>query len=502
MKNNKLIKVMAAIILSILILAAAISVNAEQVSDPQPITPTENGPRIISQNIAYQGAFNLCYAIDAATVAGGSVSLFVYDSEMNYIASYITEEKCFITPVGSSEIEVYVLITAPVATKDMGDIYYVQAIDGEGNASGVKKYSVAEYLLEMLYDNGFVNAEEGTKQYNQKLFFEKLLEVGALAQTVLINDELEESEAAEPLVTSYKYVRVVDGTANGYATGAFAAGDNATIGYLGGDSAFFGWEIKYFDGSSEYLNGNVLTVTDHAVVVPYSSNAADFEDGLLSTAFIKNYFYINGSAILAENAESHEPITKYSVENDPIKAANKVLKVVCTGETTQSAGHTKVEVSNDNQSGNTYIFETKIYISEATWTGDVTQIHFVNSSIANLVSFRIYTQQGSDSFSIIQNNSGGSGTEALVSGLPRKEWVSLRIEWYKGDSAENTRAKIYVGIADGALSCVADAPAYLAPTFTSELSQVRIAHQRTNASTVYFDDIALFEIDKAYTREE
>lgn len=498
MKNNKLLKKIAVMLLAVIMAAIAVSAFAEEGA----LDSTEGAPAIVSQNIAYQGSFNLCYAIDAASVQGGSVTVNIYDADMKYLSSYKSDVTRKITPVGGEAIEVYVAITAPIATKDMADVYYAQAVDAMGNKSEFKKYSIAEYLYEMLYDNGIADAVEGTKRYNQKLFFEKLLEVGALAQTVLINDALAEGETPETLVTDYKYVRITDGTLDGYSAGAYAVGDKVTLAYNGAASGFVGWEVSALDGTSKFLSGNTLTVDEHAVIAPRYANVATFEDGYLSTSYVKNYFFNSGSAILAENAADYDPITKYTIENDPADSANKVLKVVCTGQNTQTAGFTRLNVSNENPSGSTYVFETKLYLEAATWSGDVTQIHFVNSSIANLVSFRIYTQQGSDTFSIHQNNAGGSGTEAIVTNLPRCEWVSLRIEWYKGSSAEDTRAKIYVGVADGEMECVGDIPAYLNPAFTGELSQVRVAHQRTNASTVYFDDIALSQIDKAYSSEK
>ena len=502
MKNTKALKFFAVMAVALLLALTSVFASAEEDAKTSPLAPPESSPTIVSQNIAYQGSFNLCYAVDAASVSGGSVTVNIYDAEKNYLRSYTATTTESITPVGGSEVEVYVVITSPIATKDMGDVYYAQAVDVDGNVGALKRYSVAEYLFEMLYDNGIADAEEGTKRYNQKLFFEELLKVGSLAQTVLINDKLAEGAVPEVLVEDYGYVRVTDGLVDGYLAGAYANGAKVSLTYTGTKANFVGWEVKYLDGTSKYLSTNTFTVDAHAVVVPYYSNVATFEDGYLSTSKLRNFFFSSGSAILAENAANYESvITKYSVVSDPADAANKVLKVVCTGEKTQTAGFTRVDVSNDNPGGNTYVFETKIYLEAATWTGDVTQIHFVNSSIANIVSFRIYTTQGSDTFAIYQNNSNGSGTGVIASDLPRCEWVSLRIEWYQGDSADNTRAKIYVGVADGEMECVADIAAYLTPAFTTELSQVRIAHQRTNASTVYFDNIALSRIDKAYSAE-
>ena len=76
MKN----RITALVIALTLILGAipAISVMAEESSAPE----------IISQNIEYGGYFGLMYAVDAATVKGGKVTVTVYDAQMNKVGSY------------------------------------------------------------------------------------------------------------------------------------------------------------------------------------------------------------------------------------------------------------------------------------------------------------------------------------------------------------------------------------------------------------------------------
>jgi len=228
---------------------------------------------------------------------------------------------------------------------------------------------------------------------------------------------------------------------------------------------------------------------------PRDSGSADFEGGECNTPYLTNFVCYGSSPVNVEEkdaiGEGFVPITEYSVSNDPSGAANKVLKVVCTGENDHSAGFTRLTPFVAEPKGKQYVLDMKIYIAEARWSGDVTQLHFVNSGIANLVSFRIVADKGSDSFGIIANNSGGSGTESIVSGLPTCAWVAIRIEWYRGESEEDTRAKVYIGISGGELTLVSDAPAYVPTAFSSELSQVRFQHQRTNASVVYFDDVSL-----------
>ena len=114
---------------------------------------------------------------------------------MTLKGSFTSTEVETITTAGGESRNVYVVKTLPIAAKDMADVYYAKPIDGAGNEGALKRYSVAEYLYERLYANGVVNAEEGTKAYNQKLFYEAILDMGAMAQTVLINDKLAEGDA-------------------------------------------------------------------------------------------------------------------------------------------------------------------------------------------------------------------------------------------------------------------------------------------------------------------
>ena len=160
MKNTKALKFFAVMAVALLLALTSVFASAEEDAKTSPLAPTESSPTIVSQNIAYQGSFNLCYAVDAASVSGGSVTVNIYDAEKNYLRSYTATTTESITPVGGSEVEVYVVITSPIATKDMGDVYYAQAVDVDGNVGALKRYSVAEYLFEMLYDNGIADAED------------------------------------------------------------------------------------------------------------------------------------------------------------------------------------------------------------------------------------------------------------------------------------------------------------------------------------------------------
>lgn len=271
MKSKTLTKIIVALLSLSLILCTGIVASAADAEDATaaPLTPTENGPEIVSQNIAYNGYFGLVYAIDAASVLGGSVKVNIYDAEMNYLDSFAPyKQETIVTVGGTTYTDAYLVETSPVAAKDMADQYYAQAVDAEGNVGELKRYSVAEYVFQMLYANGINEATDGTR-YNQKLFLTSLLEFGSHAQTVLINDKLAEGETPEALVNTYKYLRVNEGCfEGGYTTAVCPVNSEITVTYTGTDSNCTGWTLTKEDGTATEVVGNTVTVTDHMICTP------------------------------------------------------------------------------------------------------------------------------------------------------------------------------------------------------------------------------------------
>ncbi len=277
MKN----RIIAFLIFASLLIAAvpAVFASAEE---------AESSPEIISQNIEYDGYFGLMYAVDASTVKGNKVTVTVYDAEMNALGSYTSTSTETITRANGDKVLAYVLTTAPVAAKDMADVYYAKATDGEGNVGETKRYSVGEYLYERLYLNGIINAEAGTKDYNKKVFYENVLAMGASAQTVLVNDKKAEGETPETLVTDYKYINVTGGAlADGYTSGIFEAGATVTINHTASapeGQALIGWA----SGSAVYSSAT-FALNDHAVLTPsYGSAVVNFENDKIPFAYELN----------------------------------------------------------------------------------------------------------------------------------------------------------------------------------------------------------------------
>jgi len=120
----------------------------------------------------------------------------------------------------------------------MADVFYLQAVDANGNKGEVCTYSVMEYMLERLY-GGYELSEK------QRTVYEKALEFGAAAQDLLTT--------GETLVTDYRYVKGGEGVlVNGKSVVIAKAGEELNLTYEGGTVAT--WNVYDNTGG---LVGNI-----------------------------------------------------------------------------------------------------------------------------------------------------------------------------------------------------------------------------------------------------
>jgi len=230
-----------------------------------------------------------------------------------------------------------------------------------------------------------------------------------------------------------------------------------------------------------------------------TERTATFTEGKLDTLYLRNYFGISTSTAtsveeLAQmKGQGFNPITDYSVEKDPFDESNKVLKVTALQSREYVLGYTALSPSNQQPAGGCYTLDFRFLYTDILENGDVMQIHFKNSEGKTAVSLRLVADSTKKKLSFIEYNSGGSGTSA-VSGvtLPVGEWVRLRLEFYKTGDAQTTMMKILVGLDGGEPVAVADVNAYRKDgLYSKDIVSVQLAHQRTNGSTVYLDDLSL-----------
>ncbi len=405
MKNRIIPFILAATLLLCVIPAAFASAEEETTT-----------PEIISQNIEYNGYFGLMYAVDASTVKGGKVTIAVYDAQMNALDSYTATKTETITRASGEEVEVYALTTAPIAAKDMADIYYAKATDGEGNESALKRYSVGEYLYERLYLNGVVNATAG-KDYNRKVFYENVLAMGASAQTVLVNDKKAEDEAPETLVTDYKYVNVNGGTlSDGYTSGIFAKGTTVSLNLTA--SAPEGQGLVGWTCDSAVYSSNSFVLNDHAVLSPsFGSAVIDFENDRIPSS-VSSSLNSTGSTffVTTQNGRKAAYLRTYSDAADIIKFTPTVI------------------AENDYD---TVVFDTMI------------QLRHSGPSTTYFQNFELTDAEGNTAYKFtLRHGDAGmqfndkTNNEQLVI-APKDAWFNLRIEYIYVDE-NNVTINTYV----------------------------------------------------------
>lgn len=419
-------------------------------------------PEIISQNIEYNGYFGLMYAVDAATVKGGKVTVAVYDAEMNKVGSYTKDKTEDITTAEGKTVTVYAITTAPVAAKDMADVYYAKATDAEGNESELKRYSVGEYLYERLYANGVINAEEGTKDYNKKVFYENVLAMGASAQTVLVNDKKAEGEAKEALVTDYKYVSVTGGVlADGYTAGIFEKGTTVTVNHTA--TAPEGKALTAWKSASNTYTSASFALDDHAVIAPVYGNAVlDFEVGGIPASVTTSL--TTGTAFCTTEGGK---MCLY-------------LNTVKGGADSVAFGLTALSEPDYN----TTVFETDFKLAHVGPSSSYFE-NFVLTDANGNIAYKFTFRHGDAG---IQINDGSDNQQTVIA--PKGTWISLRIEYTYVDE-NNVTINTYVN----------NELKYSSTNFVGEtaIKNVCVFKQTTDTgvgSRTFYDNVSFKQIKK------
>jgi len=266
--------------------------------------------------------------------------------------------------------------------------------------------------------------------------------------------------------------------------------------------------------STVYLDNVSFVKSDKAFEpIPAPNPVADFEDGILGGDFLDNYIAAvdsEGTPLLL-NAKDVEDMTPYSafttyhLVKDPTDEANTVLKIVKNKNANAQSSSTVVKLSTAEENASCYVFETKLYI-ESIGGYDVMRITFGSDSY-QLLSFRLYV---SGSVQVKENNggNGGTGTNEVLDAsgkvltLPKSEWFTLRIEFYKTNDKETTKTRLVILDAEGSLVNYADLSAYTPYGNNSAYtpSKVTVTHyNKGNGYTVYLDDTSMTAVNKHYS---
>ena len=271
MKNTKTFKLLVAVLSLMLLIGSvvAVSISAEENDETYSIEYI---------NISHNDAIVVLIAVDAPVAEAENIEVkYTIGNGEEKIAKYWGVETI-------KEVEYPTFYTVGVPMKDMGETIKAEA-HKVGTTPAAPEYadvSVANYLYQRLYKDGYVTATEG-EDLGRKNLYKNLLSYGAQAQKVLWNNK--HPEAIRPLVTDIVPVYV-----EGDAT---VAGEKGLVkldgeGYLDlaytGTDLLTGWKVTNEKGTNIYYNN--VYVTEGAKVSPVTVTGAaayGFEDNYTET---------------------------------------------------------------------------------------------------------------------------------------------------------------------------------------------------------------------------
>ena len=243
MKNNKLIKIISLVLSLVLIVSSATALFTSAEAD------TEVTPEVISKNASFDDNIHLYFAVASEGIEKENISLKVYSD-----AEGTVELQTPRTPEAETEnvhgTECYIFRTLGIAPKNADSKIYVQAVNTVGGTEykgDIVEYSVLDYLYEMLYKDGFIEAKSGIA-LTQKNLYLSTLEYCAYAQDFFINYKDNDSTNDVPLFTDYAYVAVKDGTVDGKKQATYLKSASAEV-TLATDAATEGmiWEVTEYE---------------------------------------------------------------------------------------------------------------------------------------------------------------------------------------------------------------------------------------------------------------
>jgi len=444
------------LILTVAVLALVICASLATVA-----MANEPAPEIISQNIAYQGDFALMYAVDAET-ATGPVELYLYydyPAEGSVAAKkYVAEEAEDITVAGET-VSAFVFTTEGVSAKDMADVFYVQAIDADGDKSAVRRYSVGEYFYERLATPG-ITAEQDN-------FYRQGLAFGAAAQAVL-------AKGSTP-ITDYRLVKVNGGTLeDGFTSGIFPVGTEITPVGEGVNS----WTVTSYSDAGEatesaIANGKSFTLSGITVVtssdeVLAGDGVLTFEDGVVPEQIGKNISSAGGSV-------SVESVDKNGDTTNALKftTASGGQDTLTLKPTITEEGYNTVAFEFDLNPGNSGGYE--LFVRDTAGT--------------QIFKFGFEYSSGNFNFKDLSNTSAGYNFWSV--NIPADEWAKIRIEITpdpitKQDvlSISYNGTPITMGVSDGKYHTVGEI-FYAADA----IAQLDFRSWSSTANTFYFDNV-------------
>ncbi|MBQ8583594.1 MAG: hypothetical protein IJ488_03175 [Clostridia bacterium] len=419
MKNSRASKLLILAFSLILLIGSAlgIAISAEG----------ENTYEIAKINISHGDRTYVLMAVDAPVADAASIEVKYSYGGSDYVAEYDGTSTVVI-----DEVTYPVFYTHGISPKDIGE-----DIIAEAHAKGAVDYtpveynvSIAEYLYNMLYAQGYVNATVDTDK-NLKALYEAHIAYGAAAQQALWND-VEDTDRT--LITERSYVYSAYATINESGARELllpAKNGNVTLTKNADYPAeAIGWTVTTYnaDGTTtvtEYKDTNTVSISGHSVITPLEQRIINFEN-----ASVGAVTGIDGLTSTAIDAAS-----SVSIAIDPKNSDNKAIFIDANGSApSYDGGNVSVKVTpiDGGVNANCYVVDFDILmINPVNSNNSPVQFWFYNSSGNKFTGVGLKYMYQSDNVSIVKTNTAGTDTAGTYdTGKTYGEWMNVRLEYY------------------------------------------------------------------------
>ena len=430
--KNKTLKQISLLVLSLLLLVGAcfaITASADDTSTPE----------IFSQNVKYTDKFCLMYAVKADTVSGGEATLYLYDEEPTADSEAIkvyTVNKVTSAADSGAAYDAYIFTVEGVSATALDKVFYVQAIDKNGNESEVKSYSVVEYLYSRLADE--------TRSEKQDRFYKGIIAFGTGAQENLLEDSV---LATTTLISDYCYVTTDGCTINGKTSAVLPQNKAFTV--IGNDGALSNCTVTSYNtydttgtATEEEITGSSVTISGFyrahiaaGTSKTYKPGTENFEGYAVGDKPV-TYGTYNGTSLLWANwgtlAKSYSIVAEDTVYGKtsnvlPITFKDGWIHIypVCN------------EVAKDEASAFEISFDIKMDSSK-----------FTSTTIEDLIYCITYIAKGTDqgrvSLKEVKSNDGKWEIFSTSMDAKASEWNNIRVIFKDVEGKTAPMIEVYV----------------------------------------------------------
>ena len=445
-KQSKII----ALVLSLLLLVVACVGITAYANEGE--VESEKSLAIISQNVSYSEKMYLYFAVYFENVDTDGLVLNVYSADPDknagaeLLATVTEHEEAVIPDVANGTSYTCRAFETPgVALKNLATEYFVQAVAKDGTKSAVRRYSVVEYLNEMIFLS---------KNADEIAAYKKLLAAGDAAQ-YLLNYYPNDNE--NDVATNYAYVKVTDGIVTGeYKKGTYLVGEEISLTYTGTED-IKSWKLLDANGElvAQIAVDKSFTVSKSVLCVPSNEEPPVRGTGVYAndanTLTFTNVTATQLSEMLLDYKNGSNNVYKFSAASSSAILTDKstidgtgninasmgvvdndnALKIQKSG----LSGESYYAIASDAVGSGKYVFETDIMIEggRSDRSNDVIFTFYPSVSGSNNTNAEIGVAQILEKDGVYTLKLGSSKSVEIKTG----EWFNFRLEVEDTSSAGN-----------------------------------------------------------------